>query len=332
MNWQKDKLTIIGFGIIFVILGVFGYILWDMNREPMAEVSVTEPTPAPAPATITAPTKTDPKVVDPEPVEKEALPDYPITKVDTNGWINREIKVGSAGLKYKVPSAIDSEIGEPNPLRQYSLPKLYLDGADKKFLIGGSDFIGIGPCLACDVPYYATVSINIIKTKELNLKDIENVFATQTCEFNIVKLEESDYFMNIKYVAEPKCQTKETAETYSYSSNSRKNQRLDEFIKLRVEGENISQYKNPFSLEQDNVSKLLQYPVISVFGVKDSDIEVEDPNTKKLSVNDQILYIIDLSNNNFAVISYEVRGFPEKVDSEKVNNLMHTILSTIEVL
>jgi hypothetical protein len=43
MNWQKDKLTIIGFGIIFVILAVFGYLLWDMNKEPMAEV-VTEPT------------------------------------------------------------------------------------------------------------------------------------------------------------------------------------------------------------------------------------------------------------------------------------------------
>ena len=53
MNWQKDKLTIIGFGIIFVILGVFGYILWDMNREPLAEV-VMEPTP------IT--TKIEPKV------------------------------------------------------------------------------------------------------------------------------------------------------------------------------------------------------------------------------------------------------------------------------
>jgi len=40
MNWQKDKLTIIGFGIIFGILAVFGYLLWDMNREPIAEVPV----------------------------------------------------------------------------------------------------------------------------------------------------------------------------------------------------------------------------------------------------------------------------------------------------
>ena len=82
MNWQKDKLTIIGFGIIFVILAVFGYLLWDMNREPIAEVSVIEPAPVPA--------KTDPKVVDPEPVEKEEKSKVKIyteeVKVDENGY------------------------------------------------------------------------------------------------------------------------------------------------------------------------------------------------------------------------------------------------------
>jgi hypothetical protein len=74
MNWEQNKLTIIGFGIIFVILGIFGYLLWDMNREPMAEISVTESTPA------SVPDNTDPKVVDPDSVEKKELPDYPITK------------------------------------------------------------------------------------------------------------------------------------------------------------------------------------------------------------------------------------------------------------
>ena len=320
MNWQKDKLTIIGFGIIFVILGVFGYLLWEIGNIKTPEI-------------IDTPVVATPPIIEKEPeIVKEELPEYPITKVDIKGWINREIKVGNVGLKYKVPSAIDSEIDELNPLKQYGLPELNLVGADKNYLIGGSDFISIVPCLGCDAPSYATIGINIIKTKELSLKDIENVFATQTCEFDIVKLEEVDYFMNIKYAAEPKCKTKETAEAYSYSSNNRENQRLDEFIKLRVEGEKISQYKNPFSLEQDNVSKLLQYPVISVFGVKDSGIEVEDPNTKTLNVDDQILYVIDLANNNFAIIIYDVRGFPETVDSQKANNLMHTILSTIEVL
>ena len=81
MNWQKDKLTIIGFGIIFVILAVFGYLLWDMNREPIAEVSVIEPAPVPA--------KTDPKVVDPEPVENKEKSKVKIyteqIKIDENG-------------------------------------------------------------------------------------------------------------------------------------------------------------------------------------------------------------------------------------------------------
>ena len=81
MNWQKDKLTIIGFGIIFVILGVFGYLLWDMNKEPIAEVSVIEPAPVPA--------KTDPKVVDPEPVENKEKSKVKIyteqIKIDENG-------------------------------------------------------------------------------------------------------------------------------------------------------------------------------------------------------------------------------------------------------
>lgn len=84
MNWQKDKLTIIGFGIIFVILGVFGYLLWDMNKEPMAEVSVTEPAPAPSPA----PAKTDPKVVDTvEENEKSKVKIYTEqVKVDESGY------------------------------------------------------------------------------------------------------------------------------------------------------------------------------------------------------------------------------------------------------
>ena len=88
MNWEKDKLTIIGFGIIFVILGVFGYLLWDMNKEPMAEVSVTEPTPAPV--------EVEPKVMDSEPVEKNKKSKVKIyteqVKVDENGD-NWDIKV-----------------------------------------------------------------------------------------------------------------------------------------------------------------------------------------------------------------------------------------------
>ena len=42
MNWQKDKLTIIGFGIIFVILGVFGYLLWDMGRDTVVNTNILE--------------------------------------------------------------------------------------------------------------------------------------------------------------------------------------------------------------------------------------------------------------------------------------------------
>ncbi len=65
MNWQKDKLTIIGFGIIFVILGVFGYLLWDMNREPMAKIPVQDTTVA------TETSKPEQKAPNPTPEKKE---------------------------------------------------------------------------------------------------------------------------------------------------------------------------------------------------------------------------------------------------------------------
>lgn len=47
MNYQKNKSTIIGFVIIFVIIGLFCYLLWNVSKDPIAEVSLLDSTRAP---------------------------------------------------------------------------------------------------------------------------------------------------------------------------------------------------------------------------------------------------------------------------------------------
>ena len=60
MNWQKDKLTIIGFGVIFIVLGIFGYILWNITREPIAEIPVQD---TPVVTDIPKPVEEDTKLI-----------------------------------------------------------------------------------------------------------------------------------------------------------------------------------------------------------------------------------------------------------------------------
>jgi hypothetical protein len=89
MNWQKDKLTIIGFGIIFIILGIFGYILWNITREPMAEIPVLD---TPVVTDISKPEQQVPNST-PEKTEKDKVKIYTEkVKVDESGD-NWDIKV-----------------------------------------------------------------------------------------------------------------------------------------------------------------------------------------------------------------------------------------------
>jgi len=60
MNWQKDKLTIIGFGVIFIVLGIFGDILWNITREPIAEIPVQD---TPVVTDIPKPVEEDTKLI-----------------------------------------------------------------------------------------------------------------------------------------------------------------------------------------------------------------------------------------------------------------------------
>jgi hypothetical protein len=328
MNWQKDKLTIIGFGIIFVILGVFGYLLWDMNREPMAEIPVQD-----------TPVVTTPPIVEKQPeIVKKDLPDYPITKVDTTGWESKEFKVGDVGIRYKAPS-FDKNL--PN---KYGLPKTYnlfrWDGSDKIDL--SSDYlISVNPSgVATGVGYYLNpIEISIIESKDLSLTDIFNVFSTQTCKYDIVEVPEEERFYDQKYDINPLCRTQEQVIGSVYKPGSiidiniestrvRESKRLDKVTALCLDGEKTEQFKNPFIVQNDINKATNLIKCNSIFGVD---------NNKNIQKRERELFILSLSNNKFAIINYQDTGIPgvngiDKDNSEKVNNLMHTILSTIEVL
>ena len=325
MNWQKDKLTIIGFGIIFVILGIFGYLLWDMNREPMAEVSVTEPAPA----------KTDPKVVDPEPVKENELPDYPITKVDTTGWESREFKVGDVGIRYKSPSF-------NNNLIKYGLTKeSYLFSWDEKskqdlesdYLLSINPFGKSGTGVAY---WIQPIKISFVESSSLSNQNIYDVFAKQTCTYDIVEVPENERYYDQKYKVVPKCNTKEQVVGSVYkpitdinqeSTRTRQIKRVDEVVSLCNRDSEIMEYKNPF-IDKNNTlsSSLIKCKVVS-----------GADNNKNVRSNDRELFILSLSNNKYAVIEYQNTGIVgnngvDGLKTQAANNLMHTILSTIEVL
>ena len=327
MNWEKDKLTIIGFGIIFVILGVFGYLLWDMNKEPMAEVSMTEPAPA----------KTDTKVMDPDPVKEKELPDYPITKVDTAGWESREFKVGDVGIRYESPSF-------DNNLTKYGLTKeSYLFSWDEKLKqdLESDYLLSINPFgkSGTGVAYWIQpIKISFIESLVLSNQNIYDVFAKQTCTYDIVEVPENERYYDQKYKVIPKseCNTKEQVVGSVYqpitdinqeSTRTRQIKRVDEVVSLCNRDSEIMEYKNPF-IDQNNTrsSSLIKCKVVS--GVD---------NNKNVRSNDRELFILSLSNNKYAVIEYQNTGIVgnngvDSLKTQAANNLMHTILSTIEVL
>jgi hypothetical protein len=325
MNWQKDKLTIIGFGIIFVILAAFGYLLWDMNKEPMAEV-VTESTP---PETIVPETPAS---------EEQELPEYPITKVDTTGWEYRETKLGDVGIRYKVMKKdLDNRVGDDKfldphfDLEEFGIKGLIIAADNKDRLGKGYDIIDITNCVNCGSgpadPAPGRINIDIVENPELNLSDIKNLLLSETCNYKVIE-DPMEYLM-FPYVIDEKCSTDEQFISYSFSSKARESQKIGDILNLRVSGKEISQYKNPF-ITTDKASQLIKYP-IAISALNISEIEFDD----------QILFIMDLGNNKFAIITQSNARFQyapgayEEDDStynERANNLMHTILSTIEVL
>ncbi len=332
MNWQKDKLTIIGFGIIFVILGVFGYLLWDMNREPIAEIPVQD-----TPVVTTLP------IVEKQPeIVKEDLPDYPITKVDTAGWESKEFKVGDAGIRYKFPT---SNIN----LTIYGLPQKYnifrydasIDKSDlfSNYRLKIDSLISINPRGVSEGGgyYLNPIEISIIESSEINNNKIYNIFSKNTCKYDIIE----EGGMGYSYTATPKnCETEEQVTGYEYDekfngpnvkatiTRVEKQKRLDEVTALCLDGEKIEQFKNPFIVQNNTNQATNLIKCNSILGVDDN---------KNLQTRERELFILTLDSNKFAIINYQNTGIPglngiEKDNSEKVNNLMHTILSTIEVL
>jgi hypothetical protein len=328
MNWEQNKLTIIGFGIIFVILGIFGYLFWDMNREPMAEVIVSE--------TTIAPVETESSEVGV--VEEEELPDYPITKVDTAGWEYRETKLGDVGVRYKVMNKdLDNRSGDSlflDPhfdLGKYDLNGLMLGLDNIKRLGKGYDSMTIVNCVNCGkFPYTAEpgqINVNIIESTNSNLRDIENIFLNQTCDYTVTK---ADGGMN-PFNVNKKCSTDEKFTSYNLESNNRELLQIGDIAALRFNKSSVTKYNNPF-ISADEVSTLIQYQVATgnLDGYTGDNID-----NSTLQLNDQLLFIIDLGNSKFAIITQSNAKFwweDNKTQESKANNLMHTILSTIEVL
>jgi hypothetical protein len=309
MNWQKDKLTIIGFGIIFVILAVFGYLLWNMNREPVVEV-VTEPT------QIT--TKIAPKV-DSTPVipAKEELPEYTITKVDTKGWVYRETKLGDVGLKYKtVPLKKDFSTSlSPYGISSSGISVVSLwSNRSAEDLKLGKDIIFTtecgGPCGGTPPNF---IKVQIIDDNKYTITSLTNLFAKESCEYDIIDSGEVDA-MSYRYNAQAKC-------------NDKPNYDEQQLPPLCVSGSEIKRYSNPFVSK--SASELIQCKVVN------NAKNVDDSSTKLvLNLVDRELFVVDLGNSKLAVVSHQLNNDPEYTDStkQKINNLMHTILSTIEVL
>lgn len=327
IKWKEQQSTIVGFGVILLVLGVFSYVIWNTGKASMDEMVIEE-----------IPLGESPEVSNTTSSEETKLPDYPITKVDTTGWRNQEFALNNVGIRYKSPDFDTS-------LRSYGLPEKYSlfqwDGVDKLDLKSNYGFsidylISINPfgLNTGGGAYWAhPIEISIIESKDLSLENIFNVFANEQCEYEIVEREFDDY--GSLYSAEPKCKTKETIMGSVLKTQSdgtfvreRENKRLDEVTSLCVSGEKIEQFNNPFIFQDgmNNVSNLIKCN--SILGVD---------NDRKLQIRDRVLFVLALEDNQFAIINYQDTGIPgangiEKDNSQKANNLMHTILSTVEVL
>jgi hypothetical protein len=332
INWQENKLTIIGFGIIFIILGIFGYILWNITREPMAEISSED-----------TPVVTTPPIIEQQPeIVKEELPEYRITKVDTTGWESKEFKVGDVGIRYKSPT---SNIN----LTRYGLPQDYsifnydasIDKSDlfSNYRLRIDYLISIDPTIFVNGRAYwlNPIEISIVESKDLTLENIFNVFANNQCKYNVI---ESEGGMSLYEFIPQNCETQEQVTGYEYDekfngpnvkatiTRVEKSKRLDEVTELCLDGEKTEQFKNPFIVQNDINKATNLIKCNSILGVDDN---------KNIQKRERELFILSLNNNKFAIINYQDTGIPgvngiDKDNSEKVNNLMHTILSTIEVL
>jgi hypothetical protein len=341
INWQENKLTIIGFGIIFIILGIFGYILWNITREPMAEISSED-----------TPVVTTPPIIEQQPeIVKEELPEYRITKVDTTGWESKEFKVGDVGIRYKSPTSNIS-------LTRYGLPQKYnifsydanIDKSDifSNYILEIDYLISVNPdgVNTGGGYYFNPIEISIVESNDLTLENIFNVFANNQCKYNVI---ESEGGMSLYEFIPQNCETQEQVTGYEYDekfngyeydekfngpnvkatiTRVEKSKRLDEVTALCLDGEKIEQFKNPFIVQNDINKATNLIKCNSILGVDDN---------KNIQKRERELFILSLSNNKFAIINYQNTGIPglngiEKDNSEKVNNLMHTILSTIEVL
>jgi len=281
-----------------------------MNKEPMAEVSVTEPTPAPV--------EVEPKIIDPELVKEKELPDYPITKVDTTGWEYRETKLGDVGIRYKtVPLKKDSSTS----LSPYGISgsgilviSLWSNRSSEDVKLG-KDIVFTttcgGPCGGTPPNF---IKVQIIDDKQSTITSLTDLFSKDSCEYEIIDDGEADG-MSYRYNAQSKC-------------NNKTNYDEQKLPPLCVAGSEIKKYRNPFVGQ--SASDLIQCKVVS------NAKSVDDSSSKPvLNLVDRELFIVDLGNAKLAVVSHQLANNPLVYDAstkQKINNLMHTILSTIEVL
>lgn len=304
MNASNNKLVIALLSLIVIMLAVLGYLFWNMNKEPMPEVSVMEQIPTPAPVI--------PKPVE-EVVKKQELPDYPITKVDATSWKSRETKLGNVGLKYKTIPLNANTSTSLNPYGIAGLPSLWSNRSADDIKLG-KDIIFVTDC---DGPCGGTpsnfIKVQIIDDKQSTTTSLTDLFSKDSCEYDIIDSGEADG-MSYRYNAQSKC-------------NNKPNYDAQQLPPLCVAGSEIKKYRNPFVAQ--SASDLIQCKVVS------NAKSVDDSSSKPvLNLVDRELFIVDLGNSKLAVVSHQLANNPEYDSSikQKINNLMHTILSTIEVL
>lgn len=324
MYLSNKKKILISLGFIFLILGSFGYLVWEENRvnvvEKTNETIITE--------TLSQDNENE-EIDALESVESD-LPEYSFDTVDTIGWEYREIKIDNVGIRYRVPanrfrgSLNDVDTYESLSLSKYGLSDFFMVGIEQnEILHQGYDLISITPCIECEPPALSSLNMHFVESTTLTLQDIESLILQETCEYSIQQLEESEitYF---RYQVETQCNQLDQVKGFSWETSSRRLQPLDDLISLRFSSQNIMLFQNPFVFHASEPSNLIQYPVVSPYGV--------DETTMELKYDNQLLFVTDVGDNFFLIITYTHPTTYDEFELKKINNLMFTILSTIEVL
>lgn len=288
------------------MLSVLGYIVFGMNQTPVTEVATDIEAPE---ETLTTPT--------PTPVVEKQLPEYPITKVDTTGWEYRETKLGNVGIRYKTIPLKQDFSTNLNPYGVAGNISLWSNRSAEDVKLGRDIIFTTecgGPCGGTPSNF---IKVQTLNKKEVTMSSLSDLFTKESCDYEIVDGGPEVDGMSYRYNANPKCDDKP-------------NYNITDLPPLCVTGSEVKLSKNPFiTSSSQKTSDLITCKVVN--NAKSVDDSTDSP---KLNLVDRELFLVDLGNSNLAIVTHQLASYPEynSLTKQQINNLMHTILSTIEVL